>query len=212
MAERCRKRLIGGPRLQLDRVENGTALAQDPLGMTSSDHPQRIQLKLRDLSQLFNSMDPSPFTEKDLDHDAEEFIVSWAQEYSLKHPISLRIFLEQWPGVDPSAEVRTAIHHYFAYRANICDLDLRLLLRQGRLSLAIGVLFLTVCLLTIHFAIDKGLNSTWSALLRESLTIAGWVAMWRPMQIYLYEWWPIRHKAKVLRKLSKMHVEVVQKK
>ena len=54
-------------------------------------HPHTISLKLRDTSQLFNSMDPSPFIEKDLDDDAEEFIVSWAQEFSPNAPIKLRI-------------------------------------------------------------------------------------------------------------------------
>ncbi len=49
-------------------------------------HPHTISLKLRDMNQLFNSMDPSPFIEKDLDDDAEEFIVSWAQN----SPITLR--------------------------------------------------------------------------------------------------------------------------
>jgi hypothetical protein len=42
--------------------------------------PHRIEIFVDKIEQLFNSMDPSPFHEKDLDHDAEEFIVSWAQE------------------------------------------------------------------------------------------------------------------------------------
>ena len=46
-------------------------------------HPHSISLKLRDMSQLFNSMDPSPFIEKDLDDDAEEFIVSWGRNFHL---------------------------------------------------------------------------------------------------------------------------------
>jgi hypothetical protein len=64
-------------------------------------HPHTISLKLRDTSQLFNSMDPSPFIEKDLDDDAEEFIVSWAQEFSPNAAIKLRIHLDQWPAEDP---------------------------------------------------------------------------------------------------------------
>ena len=36
----------------------------------------RIEIYLDRIEQLFNSMDPSPFHEKDLDRDAEEFIVS----------------------------------------------------------------------------------------------------------------------------------------
>jgi hypothetical protein len=39
-----------------------------------------IEVRVAELSQLFNSMDPSPFHDKDLDDDAEEFIVSWAKE------------------------------------------------------------------------------------------------------------------------------------
>ncbi|MDQ3258423.1 MAG: hypothetical protein M3R15_31815 [Acidobacteriota bacterium] len=36
-----------------------------------------IEIYVDRIEQLFNSMDPSPFHEKDLDRDAEEFIVSW---------------------------------------------------------------------------------------------------------------------------------------
>jgi hypothetical protein len=45
-------------------------------------------------------------------------------------------------------------------------------------------------------------------VLREGLIIAGWVAMWRPMEIFLYEWWPLRRKGHLYEKLSRMHVEV----
>jgi hypothetical protein len=49
---------------------------------------------------------------------------------------------------------------------------------------------------------------TISTLARESLIIAGWVAMWRPMEIFLYEWWPIRRMGRLYQKMSRMHVEV----
>jgi hypothetical protein len=54
----------------------------------------RISLKLRELSQLFNSMDPSPFIDRDLDHDAEEFIVSSAREAHGSHAFELLIHLD----------------------------------------------------------------------------------------------------------------------
>jgi hypothetical protein len=40
------------------------------------------------------------------------------------------------------------------------------------------------------------------------MTIAGWVALWRPLEIYLYEWWPLRRRGQILDKLSRMAVEV----
>jgi hypothetical protein len=46
------------------------------------------------------------------------------------------------------------------------------------------------------------------ALLRESLLIGGWVAMWRPMEIFLYDWWPIRAEGKLYDRLSVMPVRI----
>src|SRR5438874_9208395 len=54
-------------------------------------------------------------------------------------------------------------------------------------------------------------GGTWAVVARESLTIAGWVAMWRPMQIYLYDWWPVRRRRRIYEKLSHMPVEVEAK-
>ena len=174
------------------------------------EHPHTIRLKLRDVSQLFNSMDPSPFIEKDLDDDAEEFIVSWAQEFSSDAALKLRIYLDQWPAEDPNELIRTAVHHHFLYRAKIINLQFKRLLKQGRTSLFIGLLFLAVCLVLIKLLLGNQVG-TWAAIVRESLTIAGWVAMWRPMQIYLYDWWPLWRRRRIYVKLSHMPVDVLQR-
>jgi len=111
---------------------------------TDRGRPHNISLKLRDMNQLFNSMDPSPFIEKDLDDDAEEFIVSWAQEFPFNAPLKLRIYLDQWPAEDPKELIRMAVHNHFAHGAQITDLEFKRLLRQGRTSLLIGLLFLAL--------------------------------------------------------------------
>ena len=173
-------------------------------------HPHSIRLKLHDISQLFNSMDPSPFIEKDLDDDAEEFIVSWAHEFPLDEPIRLSIYLEQWPAEDPKEMIKTAVHNHFMHRAKINNLEFRRLLKQGRTSLLIGLSFLSTCLILSNVLLGNR-GETWAAVVRESLTIAGWVAMWRPMQLYLYDWWPLRRRGRVFAKLARMPVEVIHK-
>ena len=168
----------------------------------------RIELKLRDVEQLFNTMDPSPFHEKDLDRDAEHFIVSWAQEFAPAARLSLLIHLEK-PSKCGDAEslAREAIHHYFAYRTKLVEIEFRRLMKQGRASLLVGLAFLLACfgateILTLRESgpVEK--------FLYEGLTIAGWVAMWRPLEIYLYEWWPLLRRGRVFRKLSRMPVHV----
>jgi hypothetical protein len=162
------------------------------------------------MSQLFNSMDPSPFIEKDLDDDAEEFIVGWAQEFPPDAPIRLSVYLEQWPADDPRELIRTAVHNYFAHRATITDMEFKRLLKQGRTSLFIGLVILFMCLASIKLLLGHE-PGTWAAVARESLTIAGWVVMWRPLEIYLYDWWPVRRRRLIYGKLSRMPVDVVQK-
>ncbi len=80
-------------------------------------------------------------------------------------------------------------------------------MKEGRQSLAIGLVFLLACL-AVSNALTGRATGTFPSLTRESLTIAGWVAMWRPMQIYLYDWWPLRRRGRVYEKLSRMPVEV----
>ncbi len=181
-------------------------------GKTAADpaHSRSISLKLRDLSQLFNSMDPSPFIEKDLDDRAEEFIVGWAQEFPPEAHVMLRVHLEQWPTQDnPKELIRQAVHNHFAHRAELTDLEFRALMKQGWTSLLIGLSCLATCLI-ISKVLLRGDAGTWAGVLQESLTIAGWVAMWRPMQIYLYDWWPLRRRGRIYEKLSHMSVEVIQ--
>lgn len=168
-----------------------------------------IELDLGDIRQLFNSMDPSPFRERDLDADAEEFLVGWAQEFPLPEELSLVLHLkETLPPVEVAA-VEAAVRHYFSYRAGLTRLELGRLLSRGRLSLAVGVVFLALCTLA------GGLIARWggpaASVTREGLVIAGWVAMWRPMEIYLYDWWPLLRKRRIFEKMSRMRVEVRHK-
>jgi hypothetical protein len=168
----------------------------------------RIEVFVDRIEQLFNSMDPSPFHERDLDDDAEEFIVGWAREFPRRDPVSLVVHLDQLPPHgDAQHLLETAVHNYFAYRAKLNRLEFRHLLKEGRTSLIIGLVFLGACLLTSEWLLRQQPGSL-STVARESLTIAGWVAMWRPIRIFLYDWWPVLRLGHLYEKLSRMHVEV----
>jgi hypothetical protein len=166
-----------------------------------------IEVKVQNVHQLFNSMDPSPFHERDLDHDAEEFIVGWAREYPVRTPLRLIVHLGQPPGQsDQQPDVPESIRHYFAYRADMNQREFRQLMREGSSSLLIGLAFLAACV-TIAKMLAAYMGP-WDTVMQEGLTIIGWVAMWRPLDIYLYRWWPIRHLGKIYRKLGEIPVEI----
>ena len=169
--------------------------------------PAVIELKLRDIKQLFNSFDPSPFYEKDLDDDAENFIVSWAREMPQRTAFRLVIHLDHpSPGV-AAAQVEQAIRRFFRYRAELSRLSFLQLMRQGRTSLLIGLLFMSICLGTAQILARLAPSNLFLEILRESLAVGSWVSLWRPLEIYLYGWWPLRNTWRLYRKMSRMSVE-----
>jgi hypothetical protein len=173
--------------------------------------PARIELRLNDINQLFNSMDPSPFREKELDAEAEEFIVSWAMELSRSQPPLLTIHLAKAPEPDKDEPaVNEAIRNFFIYRADQAARKNRQLLREGWKNLGIGLVFLALCLFGAQL-LSAGTDGALIAILRESLLIGGWVAMWRPMEIFLYERWPGKRKQQLFKRLSAMQAKLAVK-
>ena len=83
--------------------------------------------------------------------------------------------------------------------------ELRDLFREGRTALVIGVLFLAATLVL------RGLipASGWTEFLREGLTICGWVGLWKPIDIHLYRWWPLKAHGELLARIGHCQVEVV---
>lgn len=167
-----------------------------------------IEIKLSDVRQIFNSFDPAPFIEKDLDRDAEVYIVDSVREFHLSTPLKLVFHLPPSTPTDALRSLPDAVHNYFSYRAAIANKDLRFTLRQGRISFVIALLFMCLCIIArqvVEAALPAG---TLVQILEEGLLISGWVAMWRPMQIFLYDWWPIRMRRRVFEKIQQMPIEV----
>lgn len=170
-----------------------------------------IEVRVSELKQLFNAIDPSPFRERDLDPKAEEFIVDWAKEASPVVTFGLAVYLDRPAGpANEPAELREAIHEFFRHRAELSRLRMRELLRRGRTSLVIGVCALGVSLAAGNL-VGRFFSSHIAGLLQESLLIGGWVAMWRPMEIFLYDWWPLRAEATLADRLSVMPVRLSYK-
>ena len=178
--------------------------------MHISQHPTHtLELRVRELQQLFNSLDPTPFLNKDLDSACEAFIENWALPLPHASHLQLTIHVQQLPLQEGASEaVATAIHNHYAYKAELVRGELRQLLRLGRISLGIGLGFVVVCLLLAE-AISSVVGGPAARIARESLTIIGWVAMWRPVQIFLYDWWPLKGRIRVFENLRFARVNVL---
>ena len=108
-----------------------------------------IELELNSLTELYNSFDPSPFHEKDLDPDVEEYIFNAVDEFPLKKPLKILIHL---PAAEVDAEtelnLKKAIRNNFSYKKLLAQIELKRLLHQGRTNLMIVLVFFLCILAT----------------------------------------------------------------
>jgi hypothetical protein len=168
-----------------------------------------IEVRVRDIGQLFNSLDPSPFPERDLDDDAEAYLVGWAREVDTGGSFLIVVHLPD--SEIPKAEQRglaSALANYFEYRTGMLERDLRDLVRTGRRSLAIGIAVLGACILIGEVVRQVLAHSTLAQAVAEGLIIFGWVANWRPAEIFLYGIWSARRRIDLYRRLAGADVEL----
>ncbi len=172
--------------------------------------PHVIEVRVAELWQLFDAIDPSPFNQRDLDPRADEFIVSWSRDLPRDEPLSLVVYLERAPGLRNEGDLlRDAIHGYYAQRVATSRRRVRELFRRGRISLAIGLTFLAGSIALGDLISTYFQDNKLAEIVSTSLIIGGWVAMWRPLEIFLYDWWPIRADARLYDQLGTMPVEIV---
>jgi hypothetical protein len=172
---------------------------------------ERIEVRVGEIRQLFNSMDPAPFRERDLDPKAEEFIVDAARELPRDAPLGLVVRLSRPAGAPGDvAALPSAVREYFAERAVATRTHLRRLLRIGWWSLLIGLAFVAAANLIGDAVGDLvGRYTKYGRFIHDSLVIGAWVALWRPLEILLYDWWPILGEARLFDRLRAMRVQVV---
>lgn len=172
--------------------------------------PASIDIRVETVAQIFNSLDPSPFNNRDLDENAEHFVIDWAREIPRDTPIAINVCLPaREAGSDEARRTPEAIRNYFAQRADVSRRQMRENFRTGRNYLVMGLAILALCLsasAALSAMIPEG---TIAHILSEGLVIVGWVANWKPLEIFLYDWQPIMRRLALYKRLAAAEVRVV---
>ena len=190
-------------------LEHGAAANVPAVSEADAGRRAVLELHVAELKQLFNAMDPAPFRERDLDPKAVDYILDWGHETRAGQPLGLVVQLGRELATDENTSMmREALHTYFQLRAAATRRQLRKLFRVGRISLVIGLAFLAVAIGLGEFVASFVSKENYASIIKESFVIGGWVALWRPLEIFLYDWWPIRAEAKLNDRLSEMDVRI----
>ncbi|MFZ4604410.1 MAG: hypothetical protein ACOYM8_18380 [Caulobacterales bacterium] len=175
-----------------------------------ASHTRLIELQVDRLEYLFDPFDPFPTPTRDLSRGAEDFIVGWARELPQNAAIGLRLHLrdEEASTIDVAA-LKGAISRHFTYKADRVNGDKKELLAIGRVALMIGICVLGVCMVARQIVLGVMPGSSISGVVGEGLVIVGWVANWRPIEIFLYEWWPMSRRRRLYERLAIAELEIV---
>jgi len=167
-----------------------------------------IEIKLSSIMQLFNSFDPAPFHEKELDSAAEHYIIDTVKDFPAKTKFKMVIYLpKELAESEQARKIKPAIQYHFEYRAMGADRKFRSHFRYGRTTMLIGLSFLTIALFTRQMV--SHMNYLAAQIFADALLIFGWAAMWEPITVLLYELWPILQMKKVYQKISGMEIDIV---
>jgi hypothetical protein len=163
-----------------------------------------VRIKVRQLSQLFNSLDPSPFWDRDLDGEAADFIEEGFSDRLSAD--SWRLVVQVHEGGTSSEDLQTALKSHYLRQANSARLALREHLWLGQFALAGGV-----AVFLISMAARALLRNSWAGIspwVEEGLVILAWLALWRPAEALLYGWVPYYRNRRRYERLARIHVAV----
>ena len=169
-----------------------------------------IEIKLSSIMQLFNSFDPAPFHEKELDIAAEHYIVDTVKDFPAKTRFRIAIYLPaDVADTERAKKIPHAIQNHFRYKMMVQDRKFRLRFRHGRTTLLIGLTFLAIALIARQLISASLSNPFLGQLLADALLVVGWAAMWEPITVLLYELWPIIQMKRIYERISRMEIDIL---
>lgn len=164
-----------------------------------------IEVRIRTLAQLFDSLDPSPFHERGLDRAADKYIIECAGEFPPDAALELMIHAPE--AVRPHiADATQAIHAHYSLARSQADRRNRRRMRAGRIALMIGA-GVMIASLAMRALLGDWITTPVGQVVGEGLLILSWVVLWRPAELLLFERWENRHERQVLARLSNVPVE-----
>ena len=165
-------------------------------------------LHLDNLGQFFSVPEPDPFVPHARFDPGIDTIIGELKPKALIRQVRTTIVLPP-NQIKPDAEtqLREALVQYCRHRIRQNRQDLISLRWQGIKALQNGLIFLGTCLLlSTLFENAEALQDWVRRLGSEGFLIAGWVSLWHPIEILLYEWWPFSRQIHMHESIMRMEI------
>jgi len=168
-----------------------------------------IEIKLSTVAQLFNTFDPAPFYVRALDPEASDYIVDIVRDFPDRTEFRIVVYLPSGLlDTDEARKIPHAIVNHFRYMVMVQDRKFRQLWVYGKFTIIVGLAFLAIAMVASKIVAGTFADSPIAQLGATALEVAGWVAMWEPVTVHLYQLWPIVQQKRVYEKISRMEIDI----
>lgn len=172
-----------------------------------------IDIAPTDLRSFFHAPETSPLDGPEIDRPGMEQLADAVTAHRdwRRRAFRLRLHVpSDAPDLARAPHLPAALARHCDLRLAEADRALRQTRREGLRTLAVGLVFLTACVgiaaLIETMPISERL---FGRMLMEGSIIAGWVGLWRPLEILLFDWWaPLRERA-LYQRLRTLPIEIV---
>lgn len=149
---------------------------------------QTIEVRISNIGQFYQMLDPSPDLEKDLNPATVEYLVETAEE--MKNPkehVHVALYLEDslYRNAELKSRMEKSVAAYFTRQVDILEHKHRMAHKKARRNLVRGLLFVIICV-AASVILTNFVNNPIVYAFGQSLTVIGWVALWNPAEFYLY--------------------------
>ncbi|MFZ9388519.1 MAG: hypothetical protein ACO25B_11630 [Chitinophagaceae bacterium] len=141
-----------------------------------------------------------------LDKDVENYIVENSRPFPRNEEIEITLVFRERMNLNEK-ECMDHFHLHFSKCLDRTRLQLRQTLRLGWRSLVIAFIFLTAMYSIVNTFFPALPENGVIISIRELFIILGWVALWRPAELLLYEWFPLRRNVILYSRLSRCRID-----
>ena len=169
-----------------------------------------LNIDIKNINDLMKNDTNIASIQESLSKAIEEYLFKMVKCYPINQKIKLLIIIREGQRQRDDKEIERIIHSHFRYKVKETQIYLKEQVRQWGINFFIGILFLILCLI-VGGLLDKFSYIAMVKIIKESLLIIGWVALWEPVSFILFGWRVINRDKNYYNKLCDIPIEVIEK-
>lgn len=178
-----------------------------PEGSPRRQAADRIEIRVRQVDDLFQPFDPAPMQERRVATEVDAYISERAAEMGETRSLLLSIRLPEGEGHCNEA-VQQAFRRHFGQAASKRKSTLRNHFRVAWQKFSVAVV-IAVALVYLSQYIAGIAETALLNKIASGLSIAVWVVLWRPFEMLIHDWHPLDREYRLYRRLEGIEVESI---